>query len=96
MIDNKDPLSEDFQPDKKKFSDEKTENKVHHHLSDVNDVISDEDIKNIRTDVGEDQTQGLSEEELKKAEEELVKNKKIENDDDDDHPFISSYNILGS
>ena len=94
MMNNIDPLSEDFQPGKKKFSDEKTENKVHHHLSNANDVISDEDIKNIRTDVGEEQTQGLSEEELKQAEEEVVQNKKT--DDDDDHPFISSYNILGS
>lgn len=36
-----------------KFYDKKTENKVHHHLSDANDLISEEDIKNIRTDVGE-------------------------------------------
>ena len=90
MTNNNDPLSEELQPGKEKIIDEITENKVHNHLTDKNDMISDEDIKNIRTDLAETQTQGLSEEELKKAEEE-EQNKK-----DDDHPYVSSYNILGS
>ena len=90
MTNNNDPLSEELQPTKEKIIDEITENKVHNHLTDKNDMISDEDIKNIRTDLAETQTQGLSEEELKKAEEE-EQNKK-----DDDHPYVSSYNILGS
>ena len=94
MTNNNDPLSEELQPDKEKIVDEITENKVHNHLKDKNDFISDQDIKNIRTDLAETQTQGLSEEELKKAEEEEEKNKK--DDDDNDHPYISSYNILGS
>ena len=90
MTNNNDPLSEELQPGKEKIIDEITENKVHNHLTDKNDMISDEDIKNIRTDLAETQTQGLSEEELKKSEEE-EQNKK-----DDDHPYVSSYNILGS
>ncbi len=34
-----------------KFSDEKTKEKIHKHLSDINDTISEEDIKNVITDV---------------------------------------------
>ena len=94
MTDNHDPLTDESQPGKEKSLDQKTEDKVHHHLTNAKDVISEEDIKNIRTDLGEDQAQGLSEEELKKAEEVDKLNKK--DDDDDDHPFVSSYNILGS
>ena len=94
MTNNNDPLSEELQPTKEKIIDEITENKVHNHLTNKNDLISEQDIKNIRTDLAETQTQGLSEEELKKAEEEEEKNKK--DDDDNDHPYISSYNILGS
>ena len=94
MTNNNDPLSEELQPTKEKIIDEITENKVHNHLTNKNDLISDQDIKNIRTDLAETQIQGLSEEELKKAEEEEEKNKK--DDDDNDHPYISSYNILGS
>ena len=93
MTNNNDLDSEHSQPGQKKISDKITEDKVHHHLSDENDIISDDDIKNIRTDLVEDQIQGLSEEELKKAEEEEEQNKK--DDDDNDHPIISSYNILG-
>ena len=93
MTNNNDPLSEELQPAKEKIIDEITENKVHNHLTNKNDLISEQDIKNIRTDLAETQTQGLSEEELKKAEEE-EENKK--DDDNDDHPYISSYNILGS
>ncbi|MEO6546605.1 MAG: hypothetical protein ABIN94_01345 [Ferruginibacter sp.] len=35
----------------KRFADEKTDEKIHRHLSDINDVISEEDIENVRTDV---------------------------------------------
>ena len=48
-----DPDSFENDPKQDKFLDKKTENKVHHHLSDANDLISEEDIKNVRTDVGE-------------------------------------------
>ena len=95
MIDNNEPLFEDNIPDKAKFSDEKTKNKIHHHLNNANDVISDDDIKNVRTDieVQAEPSQGFSEEELKKAEEEEELKQK---DDDDDQPIISSWNILGT
>ena len=95
MTNNNDLHSEDSPHGQKKISDKITENKIHQHLSDENDIISDDDIKNIRTDLVEDQVQGLSEEELKKAEKEEAQNKKDEDENDNDHSTISSYNILG-
>jgi len=35
-----------------KFVDEQTKKKIHEHLSNEHDVISEEDIKKIRTDIG--------------------------------------------
>jgi len=32
------------------FSDEKTDHKIRQHISDINDVISEQDIKNVKTD----------------------------------------------
>ena len=32
------------------FEDKKTDNKIRKHLTDINDVITEEDIKNVRTD----------------------------------------------
>ena len=92
MIDNKEPLSKNNIPEEEKFSDEKTENKIHHHLTDANDLISDDDIKNIRTDIGDpsEPSQGFSEAELKKAEREEKQKQK----DEDENPIISSWNIL--
>lgn len=34
------------------FSDEITKNKIRKHLTDINDVISEDDIRNIQTDMG--------------------------------------------
>lgn len=92
MIDNNEPLFEGSIPDAEKFYDKKTENKIHHHLTDANDLISDDDIKNIRTDIGDqsEPSQGFSEEELKKAEREEKQKQK----DEDENPIISSWNIL--
>lgn len=35
----------------KRFVDEVTQNKIDRHLHDINDVISEQDIRNIRTDI---------------------------------------------
>jgi len=35
----------------KKFVDEATQDKIHKHLMDINDTISEQDIKNIKTDI---------------------------------------------
>lgn len=89
-----DPDSLENDPKPERFFDEKTENKVHQHLSDASDLISDEDIKEVRTDVGvtAEPSQGFSEEELKNPEKEEEQLKK--KGDEDDHSIISSWNIL--
>ena len=88
-----DPDSLENDPRQEKFFDEKTENKVHQHLSDASDLISEEDIKEVRTDVGvtSEPSRGISKEDLNKLEKEAqLKNK----DKQDDHSTISSWNIL--
>ncbi|MEO7264255.1 MAG: hypothetical protein ABIW38_05050 [Ferruginibacter sp.] len=35
------------------LSDEITKNKIRKHLTDINDVISEDDIRNIKTDMGD-------------------------------------------
>ena len=94
MTDNNEPFSNENLPDKEKFADEKTESKIHRHLTDEKDEISDDDIKEVRTDIGVPSvpSQGFSEKELKKAEKEEEQKTK----DDDDNPIISSWNILDS
>jgi hypothetical protein len=39
------------------FSDETTKNKIKRHLKDINDVISENDIKNVKIPGGEDETE---------------------------------------
>ncbi len=92
---NNDPLNAAEDSYKERFSDEKTENKIHQHLTNIKDIISDDDIKAVRTDLGvsPDSSPGLSEKELKNAEREEEEKQK---DDSDDNPEISSWNILGS
>ena len=41
------------QPFPASFTDEITKNKIRKHLTDINDVISEDDIRNIRTDLGD-------------------------------------------
>ena len=35
------------------FTDEMTRDKIRKHLNDINDVISEDDIRNIKTDMGD-------------------------------------------
>lgn len=44
------------QPFPASFSDENTKNKIRKHLTDINDVISEEDIRNIKTDMGDNKS----------------------------------------
>ena len=69
--------SSDNDSKQEKFHDKKTENKVRHHLSDANDLISEQDIKDVRTDVGETlkPSEKLSKEEIKKLEKEKNQHK---------------------
>ena len=53
MILSRYPLSDQNGNADAVFRDEKTNQKIHRHLSDQNDVISEDDIKNVRTDIAE-------------------------------------------
>ena len=78
--------NDDFRPDlnadrsdREIFTDEKTDDKVHKHLEDKNDVITDADLENIKTEMTpatEEQEktaarkEGYSEEEISEIDEE--------------------------
>ncbi|MBA3675011.1 MAG: hypothetical protein H0W75_08685 [Chitinophagaceae bacterium] len=62
--------------------DEATKNKIDKHLSDINDTISEEDIKNINTSTGRENIPPVSH---KDADEENEIDDEP-NDDDDDEP----------
>lgn len=36
------------------FSDERTDEKMHRHIADINDVITEQDIRNVKTDFNMD------------------------------------------
>lgn len=66
--------------DPKEFVDEKTKNKVDRHLHDIDDTISDEDIKNADTDISSDRISGNENKNVNETADEPSRNKK-QNDD---------------
>ena len=79
------------QPDKKPplSAKEKAAQKIHDHLLNKNDMITDEDIKNMPVATGAENTETKT---VKDAVEK--ENKQNQDDDDDAPPTISSWNIL--
>ena len=75
--------------------DEVTKNKIDKHLSDINDTISEQDIKNINTSTGTD-GDALAKEHLHDINEadEIIKDGKNEADEPDEEA-PSSWEILG-
>ena len=89
------------------FQDEATNKKIHQHLSDKTDVISEQDIENVRTDFPKAATEEIpsavgNTETLPGASEgvedndEPAKNEETEENKEDDHPIITPWNVLGS
>ena len=75
--------------------DEATKNKIDKHLSDINDTISEEDIRNINTSTSTDPDALLKEHLHDKDEaDEILKEKPEEEDPDAEAP--TPWNILGS
>ena len=89
------------QPDEitlsKSFEDIATHDKIQRHLSDINDTISEEDIKNVRTDIGLETSAEAGEEEKALIESERL-NESSENETADEFKegkkITSSWNIL--
>lgn len=75
-------------------SDEKTKNKIDKHLTDINDQISEDDIKNVNTNIGS-ATSSVSTAKDEKESDESV-NDKGKDEDEGREPLPTSYNILGS
>ena len=69
-------------------SDEVTRNKIHKHLRDINDTISEEDMENINTSIGTENSTvspGEKTEEKEDADEKIEDDKRSD-DDDDENP----------
>ena len=81
----------------KSFEDSNTYEKVHRHLRDINDVISEEDISNVRTDIFSVNRNAAGEEEkaliIKNAKEESSK-EDMDDAYDEGKKISSSWNIL--
>ena len=74
--------------------DEVTKNKIDKHLSDIDDTISEDDLKNINTNVGVDTTTQAKENEHDIDEaDEIMKDKP--DDDEPEKEAPSSWEILG-
>ncbi|HEV8083250.1 MAG TPA: hypothetical protein VGP55_08625 [Chitinophagaceae bacterium] len=69
-------------------SDEATRNKIHKHLRDINDTISEEDMENINTSIGTENSTANPEENMDRKEEadEKTEDDKRPNDDGDEKP----------
>lgn len=83
-----------------KFTDKNTADKIHKHLSDSTDVISEEDIRNVKTDFRD--STGLAERSIEELpnENDKVKDEAGVNDEKDNppakehHPQITPWDLL--
>lgn len=96
--DDKDPVPGQDETTEKITPDEKTTMKVHQHLSDINDVISDQDIKNVNTDFNEEGAKELEQKDSsgeEKNDNEDDKDKEEKKDKNEAIPIVTPWNILG-
>ena len=93
MQDNDKHQSNDTEGSSERYKDEVTQNKIHKHLTDINDTISAQDIENIDANIGSpDVPKGGNNET-----EELPPDKtdKDDNDEDNREQLPTTWNILG-
>ncbi|MDP9229298.1 MAG: hypothetical protein M3O67_01340 [Bacteroidota bacterium] len=87
---NKNVLSESF-------SDEVTDKKIDRHLNDINDTISDDDIKNVKVSPGTGDTTTAGNEEKTVIEDKDIKNASIEEkskEAEEAKKIITPWNLL--
>jgi len=79
----------------KKFVDEATQEKIHKHLMDINDTISEQDIKNIKTDISSpEQSTDKDSGESYPEESKKIVNEKNESPDKQKDDMPTSWNML--
>ncbi len=78
--------------DPKEFFDEVTQNKIDRHLHDINDTISEEDIKNIKTDISSPEVPGDNEDNSETGF--LLDGKKHKKDDDNRDQLPTTWNVI--
>ena len=75
-------------------SDEVTRNKIDKHLSDINDKISEQDIKNINTNTGNDAAAAGANAHDRAEADEILKEKRSD-DDEPEKESPTAWEILG-
>ncbi len=90
------PEKEDQQNDSpdnepKKFVDEVTQNKINRHLHDINDLISEQDIRNIKTDISSPSISGNDEIDNDRI---PLTDKKTNEGNDDKDQLPTTWNVL--
>jgi hypothetical protein len=79
-----------------RFTDQHTDDRIHEHLNNLHDEITEEDIRNVRTDIGVDAAPVAEKEPLiEKKEEELPQKEEVKDNTDPDVD-TSSWNVLES
>ena len=76
------------------FRDEKTKRKVEKHMSDINDRITEEDIRNVKTDVTPNMSVNPCDEEENIPSSNAESGKRSRIDDQNDPGIQTSWNIL--
>lgn len=84
-------------------SAQQTDLKIHQHLSDINDKISDQDLKDVRTDVFEDTDEAAGKNDCPPGDDNNDTDE-VENTNEDNKkegkqeavPIVTPWNILGS
>ncbi len=92
----KDPVEGLGKTSEEIFSDERTDQKIRQHFSDINDVITEEDIRNVKTDFhpvtpatpGKERGRVTTDATKEPGEEQQPK--------EDEHPIITPWNVLGA
>ena len=93
MEDNDKHQSNESEDNPEKYKDEITQSKIHKHLTDINDTISPQDIKNIDANIGSPDVPNSGNKET----EELPPDEtdKDDNDEDNREQLPTTWNILG-
>ena len=85
-----------FMEDKRKtLQDSKTHDRIHEHISNKSDVISEDDIKDAKTENFDEDQSSIKDAELPEAREDGEENRNIE-DGDSDSGMVTPWNILGA
>ena len=98
MILSRNPINEQEGNREETFLDEATHERIRRHIADKNDVISEEDIRNVRTDIYDaaSKTSQPVNGEVNIGEAERIVNSEEENQPGGPNPVLTPWSVLNS